>query len=332
MIMLSLPDFREKQIILALLSHGDKLSFKNDNVLITDDNKKVKHQSTCYRLFSLFVVGHASITTGLLTRAKKFGFSIVLMNHSLKPYASWNVSTEGNVLLRRRQYQYDSLDIAIKLVQNKIHNQMKALKKVRDKNAKTKEVIKSLEKYKANLSFNNHISSKELLGLEGIASKIYFQALFEDCRWKARRPRVKMDMNNCLLDIGYTLLFNFVEGLLGLYGFDVYKGVYHKEFYQRKSLVCDLIEPFRPLIDYRIRKAYRLNQIKKEDFIISQDQYRLFGKKSLPYLGFLIEALTSNKEEIFKYIQSYYRSFIRNKPIDQYPYYDMYSGKEKIAC
>ena len=75
--MLSLPDFREKQIILALLSHGDKMSFKNDNIIITNEDKKIKHQSTCYRLFSLFVVGHFTVTTGLLQRAKKFGFSIV---------------------------------------------------------------------------------------------------------------------------------------------------------------------------------------------------------------------------------------------------------------
>ena len=330
--MLSLPDFREKQIILALLSHGDKLSFKNDNIVITDENKKVKHQSTCYRLFSLFVIGHFNITTGLLARAKKFGFSIVLMNHSLKPYAYWNSGAEGNVLLRRRQYNYDSLDIAIRLVHNKIHSQTKTLQKIRDKDTKIKEVIKSLTQYTEKLLLNKSISSKELLGLEGIASKIYFQDLFKDCKWRARRPRVKMDMSNCLLDIGYTLLFNFMEGLIGLYGFDAYKGVYHKEFYQRKSLVCDLIEPFRPLIDYRIKKAYKLNQIKQEDFIISQGQYRLFGKKSLPYLGLLIETLILNKEDIFKYVQSYYRSFIRSKPIDEYPYFDIYSDKGEIAC
>ena len=318
--MLSLPDFREKQIILALVSRGDKLSFKNDNIVIMDKDKKVKHQSTCYRLFSLFVVGHSSITTGLLQRAKKFGFSIVLMNHSLKPYAYWNAFAEGNVLLRKRQYNYDSLEIAIKLVQNKIDNQMKALQKIRNKNSQIKETIETLTTYKEKLSHHS-FSLKEILGLEGVASKVYFQALFGDLKWKARRPRVKMDTINCLLDIGYTLLFNFMEGLVGLYGFDVYKGVYHKEFYQRKSLICDLIEPFRPLIDYRLRKAYKLNQIKECDFTVSQGQYRIFGKKSLPYLGFFIEELIANKEEIFKYVQSYYRSFIRDDMIEKYPYF-----------
>ena len=319
--MLSFPDFKEKQIILALLSHGDKMSFKNDNIIITDENKQIKHQSTCYRLFSLFVVGHFTVTTGLLQRAKKFGFSIVLMSHSLKPYAYWNASTEGNVLLRRKQYSYDSLDIAVNLVRNKIHNQISALKKIRKKDDKINNTISFLTQYKQKL-LKKSITDKELLGLEGLASKVYFQSLFREFDWQARRPRVKMDITNCLLDIGYTLLFNFMESLLRLYGFDVYKGVYHKEFYQRKSLVCDLIEPFRPIIDYQVRKSYKLNQIKENDFTVLQGQYRVFGKKSLPYLGFFIQTLVENKQLMFKYVQSYYRSFIRSKSIQSYPYFD----------
>jgi len=329
--MLSLPDFKEKQIVAALFSYGDKLSFKNDNIIITDENKKVKHQSTCHRLFSLFIVGHFNITTGLLARAKRFGFSIVFLNHSLKPYAYWNAGAEGNTLLRSKQYAYHSLDIAIWLVQNKIHNQIQTLQKIRNKDNTIKEHSKFLKTYKDKRSLSK-LAPKEILGLEGMASRIYFQSLFKEMRWRARRPRIKIDITNCLLDIGYTMLFNFMESLLCLYGFDVYKGVYHKDFYQRKSLVCDLIEPFRPLIDYRIRKAYKLNQIKKENFIISQGQYRIFGKKALPYLSFLIETLISNKTEMFKYVQSYYRNFMRNEPIENYPYFLISEEDRKIAC
>jgi len=330
--MLSLPDFKEKQIILVFLNRGEKLSFKNDNLVILDEDKKIKHQSSCYRLFSLFVVGHYTITTGLLARAKKFGFSIVFMSHSLKPYAYWNAHLEGNTLLRKKQYDYNSLDIAVWFVKNKIHNQKESLKKIRNKDDKIKETIKSLSQYENNLILKCDISLKELLGLEGIASRMYFQALFYEFQWRGRKPRAKIDMSNCLLDMGYSVLFNFMDGLLGLYGFDVYKGVYHKEFYQRKSLVCDFVEPFRPIIDYSIRRAYKLNQIKKEDFIISNGQYRLFGKKSLPYMDFLTKALLANKEEMFKYVQAYYRAFMRSKPIELYPYFDIIDKKEKIAC
>ena len=320
--MLSRPDFKEKQIVLVLLSYGDKLSFKNDNIIVKNAEGNIKHQSTCYRLFSLFAVGHLTITSGLLQRAKKFGFSIVLMSHNLKPYAFWNAPAEGNILLRKKQYDYHSQDIALRLVHNKIHNQIKILKNIRNKNDKMKKEIQTLKSYKVSL-VEKQVDLKQILGLEGMASKVYFQSLFRDYHWKARRPRTKIDSINCLLDIGYTLLFNFMESLMHLYGFDVYQGVYHKQFYKRKSLICDLVEPFRPLIDRRIRKAYNLNQIKKDDFFISQGQYFLFGKKSLPYLSFFVELLMLHKEEIFQYVQSYYRAFIRNKPIENYPYFDI---------
>ena len=327
---MSRPDFQEKQVILALLSHGDRMSFKNDNIIIADEKKTIKHQSTCHRVFSLFTVGHMTVTTGLLQRAKKFGFSIVFMNHNLKPYAFWNASAEGNVLLRRKQYAYNSQDIAKKLVDNKIFNQIKTLQKIRNREEKINKTIKSLKGYKEKLLKEN-ITIKEILGLEGIASKMYFQSLFKDYRWKARLPRTKIDITNCLLDIGYTLLFHFMEGLINLYGFDIYQGVYHKIFYQRKSLVCDLVEPFRSLVDDRIRKAYQLGQIKQSDFTVSQGQYRLFGRNSLPYLKLFTETLVSNKEEMFRYVQSYYRAFMKSYSIENYPYFDI-SGVKKASC
>lgn len=71
-------------------------------------------------------------------------------------------------------------------------------------------------------------------------------------------PRTRADIPNLLMDIGYTFIYNFVEANLNLYGFDIYKGFYHQLFFERKSLVCDLVEPFRCLIDKQIRKMYNL--------------------------------------------------------------------------
>lgn len=40
--MLSKPDFIEKKIILIFPKNGDKLSFKNDNLVVNDINRKSK--------------------------------------------------------------------------------------------------------------------------------------------------------------------------------------------------------------------------------------------------------------------------------------------------
>ena len=82
--MMSTRDFECKQIAFVFTSKGEKISFKNDNLLILDEEGKVKHQSTCYRLFLLFICGDYCITSGLFDRASKFGFNIVLMSPNLR--------------------------------------------------------------------------------------------------------------------------------------------------------------------------------------------------------------------------------------------------------
>ena len=81
---MSTRDFEYKQIAFVFTEEGEKISFKNDNLLVTDAEGKVKHQSTCYRLFILFICGDFCLTSGLLDRSKKFGFSIVFMTSNLR--------------------------------------------------------------------------------------------------------------------------------------------------------------------------------------------------------------------------------------------------------
>ena len=315
--MLSLPDFEQKKVIVAMLSHGERMSFKNDNIIITSADG-IRHQSSCYRLFALFVVGHITITSGLLQRAKKFGFSIVLMTHGLIPYGSWMAQAEGNVVLRKKQYAYQGLDIARYLVHNKIDAQIECLKSRRKKTTAMKQAIVSLKGYQSSLT-DSELDLQGILGIEGIASRVYFKQAFAGMNWKGRKPRVKHDITNLLLDIGYTQLFHFMDALLSLYGFDTYQGVYHQTFYQRKSLVCDLVEPFRTIIDKQVYKAFRLGQIHEDDFSFVNGQYRIFGEKAKPYIALLLKALLANKREIFLFVQGYYRAFMKGKPINEYP-------------
>ncbi len=315
--MLTAPDFKEKQIVFAILSHGEQLSFKNDNVIIRD-RKGIKHQSSCYRLFALIIVGHITITSGLLMRSKKFGFSIILLSHGLAPYGMWMAQAEGNVLLRQKQYDYNIPDIAKYLVERKIEQQINTLKTIRQKSEEQKNAIEHLVKYQSRINISP-VSIQDLLGLEGMASKIYFKNYFGDIGWNGRKPRTKVDLPNVLLDIGYTQLFYLMEVLLNLYGFDIFKGFYHQIFYQRKSLVCDMVEPFRPWVDRRIRKAFRLNQIHEDDFLKKNDQYFIFGEKAKPYLAFLLKNLLKQKNTMFYFVQSFYRAFMQGKPIDEYP-------------
>lgn len=324
--MMSTRDFECKQIAFVFINRGEKISFKNDNIVITDAEGKIKHQSTCYRLFLLFICGDYCLTTGILDRASKFGFNLVFMNPNLRVTKIIPSKAEGNVLLRKKQYAYEKTDIASHIISNKIHNQNELLKQRRHKTDEEKDVIKKLAQFEEDV-LKPELSVQEIMGIEGISAKLYFKTLFKAYSWTARRPRVKHDITNCLLDIGYTILFNVINSLLEMYGFDVYVGILHTQFFHRKSLVCDLEEPFRPIIDGALIKALNLGQINEKDFWKNQNQYILPWKNSAKYVEIFIKAIMEYKNEVFIYLQSYYRAFMRNKSLNEFPVFDL-EGEE----
>ena len=299
--MLSISDFQKKQIIFLITSQGDKLSFSNDNVVVKDKNGTIKHQSTCYRLFMICVIGNISITSGLIQRSKKFGFSICLMSTTFKVYEVLGARMEGNTLLRQHQYAYVGTSIGRKIEQNKIANQSATLKQIRNKSEYLKDGIEMLDKLMEALKTETDYLT--IMGIEGNAAKIYFPRMYENVKWTGRKPRIKNDYINVTLDIGYTMLFNIVDAILQVYGFDTYYGVFHRCFYMRKSLVCDIMEPMRPIVDYAIRRAINLGQCKNDDFEEYNNQWHLKYTRSSTYVQFLMSAILEYKDDIFIYIQ-----------------------------
>ena len=321
--MLTKKDYSYKAIILVASESEEKLRFANENLVLEDkETGKIKNQMPCTKIFAVFILGQTSITTVLLEKSAKFGFSLIFLKRNFRPYAFMGALTEGNTLLRMKQYKKEEdYALSMHLVRNKITNQMQCLKNIRDKDDLIKESIEKLENFL--LDLDKCQSNSELLGCEGNASKIFFKAYFKSCSWKSRKPRVKQDPINTLLDIGYTFLFNFIETHLRLYGFDVYIGVYHRKFYQRKSLVCDLIEPFRCIIDKEMRKNFNLKRFKEEDFICSKEQYLLRKNKNKEYTKILLKVILDYKIDIFAYIRKYYLAFIRDKATNEFPIFTL---------
>lgn len=308
----------EKQVLIIESDSSKKLKFSNSNLQVFDENNKIVLQHSCHKIFLVFVIGEYSITSVLVKHLKKFSVPVIFLNYNLRCYFSIVPDNRGNFLLREKQYgcSYD-FSIAKKIIYNKMQNQLFLMKSLRYKTADEVEAIACLEALLAKVPFSR--VSAELMGVEGNASKLFFETYFKNMGFTGRRPRCKTDIYNVLLDIGYTCLFNFVEANLELYGFDTYRGFFHKQFYQRKSLVCDVIEPFRCLIDRRVRKSYNLKQIDPDHFGFGNGQYYLKRAYSKKYSQLFLKEILSHKESIFLYVQSFYRAFIREKSLDDYP-------------
>ena len=271
------------------------------------------------KILALFIIGHISITTPLIDKCKRYGVALVVTKTNLRPVFIWANSADANFLLRKRQYEYsnDDISIAKHIVLNKVVNQRNNLIRTRKKDDLTRNAISYCDA--AINSIGDITNYDQLMGLEGTISKHYFSAYFQTLEWDGRHPRIKSDIINVAMDIGYTILFNYMECFLRMFGFDIYVGIYHRLWFKRKSLVCDLIEPFRCIIDHTILLAFHRGVFKEKDFIKSKHIYELQYDKCSAYYRVFYNALIEHKSDFFKFVQQYYRCFMGCKSAHQYP-------------
>lgn len=271
------------------------------------------------KILALLVVGHTSITTALIEHCNKHGIPMVVMKPNFRVVFYYGNMAEANFLLRKKQFAESMgvLEIAQILMRNKFQNQINLLKKTREKSEHMTKAISfiasSMESTYLVLDF------RELMGIEGRNARFFFDAYFEFADWKQRLPRVKVDTLNATLDIGYTMLFNYIEAMTRLFGFDPYMGVYHQLWFRRKSLICDLMEPFRCIIDHQIRKSLKYGTFKSSDFEMHKNAYYLKSEHRKTYTKVFFEAIIDNKLEIYQYIQKYYRCYMGRKSVSTYP-------------
>lgn len=321
-------DIEQRTIFVINCIHERGLRVANGELLLEEeiensDKSKTLTKLPFQKILALFVIGHIRITTPLIEKCQKFGVALVVMKPSLRPVFFWANAAEANFLLHQRQYAFDKEDISIAriIVENKIENQLKALCDTRRKDALTTESRDTLTACKDAVPDTTDYNA--LMGIEGLAAKVYFAAFYQDFDWHQRRPRTKCDTLNATMDIGYTLLFNFVECYLRMFGFDLYVGIYHRMWFKRKSLVCDIMEPFRPIIDKAIRTAWNRQQFSEKDFLLQKGEYRLKFEKNGEYCKVFFNALMPYKVELFKYVQQYYRCFMGRKSVTHYPKFSL---------
>ena len=96
-------------------------------------------------------------------------------------------------------------------------------------------------------------TNSELMGIEGAAAVAWFQWLgtWLPPAWNfhGRNRRPPRDPVNALLSLGYTLLGGDMLAVVQQQGLDPARGFLHSLVPGRESLVLDLIEPLRPLVD-----------------------------------------------------------------------------------
>jgi CRISPR-associated protein Cas1 len=175
-------------------------------------------------------------------------------------YGGWfNAMTTGlshkNVELRMAQYRaaFDarrSLEISQRFIGAKIRNSRTLLRRHADERQQL-----DLNRLADFLQKVDRVASLEsLLGLEGMAAKVYFAGFArllrggETFQLEGRNRRPPTDPVNALLSFVYSLLIKELTITAQAVGFDPFLGFLHQPRYGRPSLALDLAEEFRPLV------------------------------------------------------------------------------------
>ncbi|MDO4450771.1 MAG: type V CRISPR-associated endonuclease Cas1 [Moraxella sp.] len=334
--MLNQSDLKHRQVVLLTNQELRHLCISQGNIVIKDENDEVLTRLSKNKVLAIMSIGHITLTSILMDYCQKNNIALILMNERLRPILFMSHSADANFLLRQKQYLMTEdlkLYFASRIVQSKIDGHILLLKNIRQKNDEIKQAISTLEQYREQCLSNRNLNY--LMGIEGNSAKLFFKIHFSNLKnleWRGRKPRLKLDPVNVVLDMGYTLLFNYIECNLKLFGFDVYQGVLHQLWFKRKSLVCDFVEPFRCIIDKQVLTAFNLGKFKNEHFTQNKMQYYLNKEHNRNYNAILMQAIIEHKQEVFIYLREYYRLFMKlnHKNLDiEFPEFDLFSKEVK---
>jgi len=241
-------------------------------------------------LQKVVVIGNCTIDTAVLRRLIRNGAVVVFLSGRTQKFSGILTGRLNyNGLLRVAQYRtYLDKEFCLKYAKEVISEKLQ----------KQKALLQGLKNTRAgiNIFLNTAIEQIESLldktaradnidslrGLEGVASRTYFDALSKalppSLGFKGRTKRPPKDPVNALFSFTYTLLYYEIVTELLSAGLDPTVGYYHQFDYGRDSLACDIEEVFRVDVDCFVIRLFKEKTFNTDDFFKEQDG--VFLKKS----------------------------------------------------
>ncbi|AKB78446.1 CRISPR-associated protein Cas1 [Methanosarcina horonobensis HB-1 = JCM 15518] len=245
--------------------------------------KLLKKGFSADKVSQILIYTGAAVTADAIELAVKKGIDIVYLDRMGKPFArTYSCGQENSATVQRYQARaYDDgkgIFLMSSMIGAKIRNQayfLKSLAKNRDNErlaGQAERIMSQAEKIKKRAEEWGYIEEARdsLFGIEGEASRIYFQALSnvlpEAVYSGTRTKRPPGDLFNAMLSYGYGILYTEVEKACILSGLNPYMGFLHTDLPGKPSLVLDLIEEFRqPVVDRSVLSLISKNLVTKND-------------------------------------------------------------------
>lgn len=281
---------RDDALPLYVQTHGASVGISGETLQVREKGREVG-EVRLLDLSQVNLLGNVQISTQAVRELLGRGIPISYFSFGGWYCGTIHGPTHKNILLRQAQYRAAAdaercRTISRELVAAKILNSRTLLR--RNLEQAESSLLVELKELAAQALVAPSLET--LLGVEGYAGRLYFQAfprLFKkaglafDLHGRNRRP--PLDPVNAMLSFGYSMLTRDLSAILQAVGFDPFQGYYHQPRYGRPALALDLMEPFRPLIvDSAVLWAMNNGVLSPGDFIHAANACNLSpsGRKS----------------------------------------------------
>ena len=317
---------------LILSGFGIYLGKKSERLQVKLGGKAV-YEFPFFRISEVVVASRGvSLSSDLLKEFCERGIRLSFIEASGRPYAMLSspvltatVESRREQLLAYRDER--GLDFARLIVRGKIRNQRHLLlyfaKYLKQSDAERFDIVSATARKLRALELQarqiegTSVGEKraELMGLEGVAGRIYWEAVRAIVESKAefigRVHQGASDAFNALLNYGYGILYAHVWGAVVNAGLEPFAGYLHVDRPGKPSLVLDMVEEFRqPVVDRTVIAFTNLGQpIAMKDGLLDENTRRSIAQKILERLS-TRESFRGQQYQVRSIIQMQARAFV----------------------
>lgn len=295
---------------IIMIENEASINIKLDNLIIEKDDKKLWIPIND---ISLIIIDNlkTTLTSRMLSLLAAHNVGLIFCNHEHLPIGFYCSYDNHSRISKTIHYQinagteyYNQLWQLI--VQAKITNQYKVLKLL----GKNPDMVIQLK------NFCKDVTEGDITNREAHAAKVYFNELM-GCSFSRGNDELLL---NSGLDYGYAIFRSYLAKLCVGYGLNSQLGIHHKNEYNRFNLVDDLIEPFRPFVDY-----YTYSLLKNEEYFKIEHRHRL--------VNLLNHKILYNKKKMFlcnvmeEYVSNIASCIIKKQLETEFPDIQQYLGE-----
>ena len=247
------------------------------------------------RVEQILVLGNITLTTPSMQYCMRNNIPVTFVSQHGSYFGRLETTTADNSALERFQYLRSldepfAFDIASRIVEAKIKNSRTMIQKRKamawESNGELKEKFDNTLSLMTSLAEHTNTceNMEALRGLEGKTAALYFELygllfkkelpFYTSSFRRIRRPPT--DPVNSLLSFGYTLLHNNIFSMVRMKGLNPYIGFLHAEDKGNPSLINDLVEEFRTIIDSMTLYTLNKGVLRNKDFYYRKDKTGCF--------------------------------------------------------